>query len=255
NLVTNALKFTPFGGNISISLKEEGDEPSGEAVIEVADSGIGIEPEFLNRIFDRFSQASQGINRKYGGLGLGLAISSALVEMHGGKIFAESEGVGLGSRFTVRLPKKSAKAAVGSSDEIIRVPELDELQPLELRVLVIEDSRDTLDMLKLWLDSVGCSVRMAGDATEGMKLALESSPDVIISDIGLPEIDGYELIRQLRRTPGLESVPAIALTGYAREEDRELAMAAGYDAHLAKPAQVSHLYYLIKKLTTQAPPE
>ncbi|HVF91774.1 MAG TPA: ATP-binding protein, partial [Blastocatellia bacterium] len=253
NLLTNALKFTPFGGDISISLKED-DEPFGEAVIEVADSGIGIEPEFLTRVFDRFSQASQGINRKYGGLGLGLAISSALVEMHGGKIFAESEGVGLGSRFTVRLPKKSAKAAEGSSTELIGVPELGELQPLELRVLVIEDSRDTLDMLKLWLDSVGCSVRMAGDATEGMKLALESSPDVIISDIGLPEIDGYELIRQLRRTPGLESVPAIALTGYAREEDRELAMAAGYDAHLAKPAQVSHLYYLMRKLTMEAPP-
>ena len=256
NLVTNALKFTPFGGEVSVSLREEGVGDSGEVVIEVSDNGIGIEPDFLTRIFDRFSQASQGINRKYGGLGLGLAISHALVEMHGGNISAESEGEGLGSRFTVRLPKEAAKGAAGSSEEVVRAPEEGELEPLQLNVLVIEDSRDTLDMLKLWLDSLGCSVRMANDATEGLKLALESSPDVIISDIGLPEIDGYELIRQLRRIPGLESVPAIALTGYAREEDRELAMAAGYDAHLAKPAQVSRLYYLIRKLINHdSPPD
>ncbi|HYP25300.1 MAG TPA: ATP-binding protein [Blastocatellia bacterium] len=254
NLVTNALKFTPFGGEVSISLRGEEAEAPGAAVIEVTDTGIGIDPDFLTRIFDRFSQASQGINRQYGGLGLGLAISRALVEMHGGEISAYSHGIGLGSRFTVRLPREDSEASARSAADIVRAPEEGVLEPLDLSVLVIEDSRDTLDMLKLWLDSVGCQVRMAADAMEGLKLAVESNPDIIISDIGMPEIDGYELIRQLRRTPGLETVPAIALTGYAREEDRELAMAAGYNAHLAKPAQVSRLYYLIRKLTEHAPP-
>lgn len=126
-----------------------------------------------------------------------------------------------------------------------------ELGSLRLRVLVIEDSLDTLSMLKLWLSTYGCEVMIASEAMEGVRLATESPPDLVISDIGMPEVDGYELMRTLRKTPGLEHVPAIALTGYARDEDRDLALEAGYDAHISKPADMALLLYLIKKITRQ----
>lgn len=126
-----------------------------------------------------------------------------------------------------------------------------EIHTLRLRVLVIEDSLDTLNMLKLWLSSFGCEVMIAAEAMEGVGLATESPPDLIISDIGMPDVDGYELMRTLRKTPGLEHVPAIALTGYARDEDRNLALEAGYNAHLSKPADMALLLYLIKKITRQ----
>ena len=116
---------------------------------------------------------------------------------------------------------------------------------------MIEDSRDTIELLNLWLNIFGCEVMMATDAIEGIRLAAENKPDLIISDIGMPDVDGYELMRRLRATPGLEQVPAIALTGYAREEDREFAMIAGYNAHLAKPAEIGYLLYLMKQLTRQ----
>jgi CheY-like chemotaxis protein len=126
-----------------------------------------------------------------------------------------------------------------------------EIQTLSLRVLVIEDSLDALNMLKLWLSSFGCEVMIAVEAMEGVRLAAESPPDLIISDIGMPDLDGYELMRTLRKTPGLEHVPAIALSGYARDEDRDLALEAGYNAHMSKPANMTLLLYLIKKLTRQ----
>jgi CheY-like chemotaxis protein len=126
-----------------------------------------------------------------------------------------------------------------------------EIHTLRLRVLVIEDSLDTLNMLKLWLSSFGCEVMIAAEAMEGVRLAAESPPDLIISDIGMPDVDGYELMRTLRKTPGLEHVPAIALTGYARNEDHDLALDAGYTAHMSKPADMALLLYLIKKITKQ----
>jgi signal transduction histidine kinase/CheY-like chemotaxis protein len=254
NLLDNALKFTPQGGSVSVSLVRA-ERPAGgdssDSVIEVSDTGIGIEPEFLPRIFERFAQGHGGINRRYGGLGLGLAITRAMVEMHGGAVTAESAGRDRGSRFTVRLPLAANKAAGGAaamSEDISG----GEPEPLNLSIIVIEDSRDTLNMLNLWLGAYGCKTFMAADATEGLRLAAECKPDLIISDIGMPDVDGYELIRKLRRMPGLERVPAIALTGYAREEDRDLALAAGYDAHIAKPADISHLFTLIKRLTSNA---
>jgi signal transduction histidine kinase/CheY-like chemotaxis protein len=251
NLLDNAVKFTPAGGRIGVSLSCVQSEPGGEpsdAIIEVEDTGIGIDAEFLPHVFERFAQANGGINRRYGGLGLGLAITRAMVEMHGGQISAQSEGRGRGSRFTVRLPMSMSEAARDAFDsQEVMV----EVQPerLNLCVVVIEDSRDTLNMLKLWLDDYGCKTFLATDATEGIRLVGESRPDLIISDIGLPGIDGYEFMRKLRQMPGFEYVPAIALTGYARNEDRELAMAAGYNAHIAKPAEVNQLLALMKTLT------
>jgi len=251
NLLGNAVKFTPEGGRASVVLKRDGGGPGVPAgvVIEVIDTGMGIRPEFLPFIFERFTQAHEGIDRRFGGLGLGLAITRAIVELHGGRIIAHSDGPGLGSRFTVKLPITTSRSM--DDEEDYSEPDADELEihDLRLRVLVIEDSLDTLDMLKLWLSTVGCEVLIAADAREGVRLATEQPPpDLIISDIGMPEVDGYELMRTLRKTPGVEHVPAIALTGYAREEDRELAIAAGYNAHISKPANMARLLHLIKKV-------
>ena len=250
NLLNNAVKFTPDGGEVRVSLStaDHGSSES-EALIEVADTGIGIGPEFLPHVFDRFTQAHGGINQHYGGLGLGLAITRAIVEMHGGRIEARSEGLGQGSRFIVRLPGSGVGKGAGQQASKGAAAESASPESLGLRVLVIEDSVDTLDMLSVWLDSFGCEIMMATHGAEALKMAAEQTPDLIISDIGLPQLDGYELIRQLRNMSGLERVPAIALTGYARVEDRELALAAGYDAHLAKPAEIENLLYLLKKLT------
>jgi signal transduction histidine kinase/CheY-like chemotaxis protein len=247
NLLDNAMKFTPNGGQILISLSRVQSEsgPSfSDALIEVADTGIGIDAEFLPHVFERFAQAHGGINRRYGGLGLGLAITRAMVEMHNGRITAESDG--RGSRFTVRLPISKADLDEYGSLEILNDSNP---EPLDLRVVVIEDSRDTLNMIKLWLDAYGCKTFLATDANEGIRVAVENRPDLIISDIGLPDVDGYEMIRKLRLIPGFEQLPAIALTGYARKEDRELALAAGYDAHIPKPTDIGQLLNLMKTLT------
>jgi signal transduction histidine kinase/CheY-like chemotaxis protein len=251
NLLGNAVKFTPEGGRASVVLKREGGGPGVPAcvVIEVTDTGMGIDSEFLPFIFERFTQAHGGIDRRFGGLGLGLAITRAIVELHGGKVTARSEGPGRGSSFTVMLPLTGGRAADEEGDSAEFAVDGREIQDLGLRVLVIEDSLDTLDMLKLWLSTYGCEVWTAAEAMEGVRVATEQSPDLIISDIGMPDVDGYELMRVLRKTPGLEQVPAIALTGYAREEDRELALAAGYNAHISKPANMGRLLYLIMKLT------
>jgi signal transduction histidine kinase/CheY-like chemotaxis protein len=254
NLLDNAVKFTPRGGSVSVSLARVQSKSGGnssDSLIEVIDTGIGIEPEFLPHIFERFVQGHGGINRRYGGLGLGLAITRAMVEMHGGVVAAESAGRECGSRFTVRLPMTTDKVS-GEAASLSENMSDGELEHLGLCVIVIEDSRDTLNMLKLWLDAYGCKTFMAADAIEGIKLAAECRPSLVISDIGMPDIDGYEMIRKLRRMPGLEHVPAIALTGYAREEDRELALAAGYNAHIAKPANIDHLLTLIKRLTNNS---
>lgn len=273
NLLGNAVKFTPEGGRVATSLQVcedglPGKYPGDWVRIDVADSGIGIEPEFIDHAFERFTQAHGGLNRSYGGLGLGLAITKALVEMHGGEVTAFSRGTGQGSCFTVRLPlvhpRPDFSAGSLRSLQPPSVPPgregdpkvLDSLswaavldaEPLDLRILLIEDSKDTLDMLKLWLDSFGCEVVTAYTATDGLRLATETVPDLIISDIGMPEIDGYDLIRNLRGTPSLASIPAIALTGYARKEDRDLALAAGYDAHVAKPTDMGQLINLIREL-------
>jgi signal transduction histidine kinase/CheY-like chemotaxis protein len=253
NLLENAIKFTPAGGSIMVSLgciQGESETDPSHAIIEVTDTGIGIEADFLPYVFERFAQAHSGINRRYGGLGLGLAITRAVVEMHGGQIAAESDGPGCGSRFTVRLPITIGGVPLDLARPHQGVDD-DQIERLNLCVLIIEDSPDTLKMLELWLATYGCRALVASNASEGIRIATENKPDLIISDIGMPDVDGYELIRRLRQMPGLEHVPAIALTGYAREEDRELAIAAGYNAHIAKPANISLLLKLMQTLASE----
>lgn len=260
NLLTNAVKFTPEGGSVAIAIaqyEELGDKGRHGrwVVVEVTDTGIGIEPEFIDQVFERFTQAHGGLNRRYGGLGLGLAITRALVEMHGGEINASSEGLGRGSKFTARLPVSSplvARKPDGYEASKLFPFHWDNSfpEPLNLKLLVVEDSSDTLDMLKLWLKLFGCEVRTASTGAVGLAMALQDRPDLVISDIGMPDVDGYELIRRLRGSPGFADLPAIALTGYARNEDKDIALAAGYNAHVAKPAEMMRLYKMIKELTS-----
>ena len=250
NLLGNAVKFTPEGGRIEIRLRS-GVDGSGFAMIEVIDTGIGIEPAFLPHVFERFKQAHGGTDRRYGGLGLGLAITRSLVEMHGGIIAADSRGTGAGCQFVVSLPLQSASEAARAEADEAAQPGSEIPDNLGLRLLVIEDSQDARDVLDLILSTYGCDVEKASSATEGIRIAARHRPHLIISDIGMPDVDGYEMIRRIRETPGLENTPAIALTGYAREEDRELALKAGYNAHLAKPADLPRLLHLIQKLTAE----
>jgi signal transduction histidine kinase len=251
NLLGNAIKFTPEGGRVTVVLTRDDSEQDLQrnAVIEVTDTGIGIDPEFLPLIFERFTQANDGTDRRFGGLGLGLAITRTIVELHGGRVAAQSNGRGRGSKFIVSLPLRAARPPVEVSNRPESIADESEVSDLGLRVLVIEDSLDTSNMLKLWLATYGCDVLIACDAAEGVRLATEHLPNLIISDIGMPDVDGYQLMRTLRETPGLKEVPAIALTGYAREEDRELALEAGYNAHISKPANMSRLLSLIMNLT------
>ena len=252
NLLNNAVKFTPKDGRVRVWLSADSE---GRAVIEVEDTGIGIDPRFLPRVFERFTQAHTGMNRGYGGLGLGLAITRAMVEEHGGEVTAESAGLEQGSRFTVRLPGATPLPASPADELIGFTADPVAIESLGFRVIVVEDSLDTLDMIQLWLTSFGCEVQVAARSSDALKLAVDQPPDLIISDIGLPEVDGYELIRKLRQTPGLERIPAVALTGYAHESDRELALAAGYDAHLSKPTEMHRLLQVIKKLVRKQPLE
>jgi PAS domain S-box-containing protein len=241
NLLSNAVKFTPRGGRVSVRLKFDGQW----AQIEVADSGVGIRPEFLPHVFDRFQQADRTITRQFGGLGLGLAIVKHLVELHGGAVQAASQGEGKGATFLVTLPVLSDVA----EQERRREPS-DGVDPgvaLDaIRLLVVEDEADTLEFLRRLLTTHGATVLTAATAGEALSLVRDQRPDLMISDIGLPEMDGYDLIQNVRRQPSPgRDIPAIALTAYARSEDRTRALRAGYQAHIAKPVEPNELLAMI----------
>jgi signal transduction histidine kinase len=240
NLLANAVKFTPDGGSVSARVEAGG----GEARVTVSDTGIGIAPEFLPHVFDRFRQADGTTTRAYGGLGLGLAIVRALTELHGGWVQAESEGEGRGATFTFAVPYA---AGVGPAPaEPSEPPEA----KAGLPVLVVEDSSETLELLQMLFARKGYEVLGAASAAEALDCAGRCRPGVIVSDISMPGVDGYTLLEQLRRMPGLEGVPAIALTGHALDEDRERALAAGFTVHLAKPVDPDELLRVVRRLTS-----
>ncbi len=252
NLLSNAIKFTPKGGRVQIKLERV----NSHIEIVVSDDGAGISPEFLPHVFERFRQADQRITRQHGGLGLGLAIVRHLVELHGGTVEARSEGAGQGSTFTVRLPV----APVQHPDDMAaRVhPAARETLPTYhcperldgLRVLVVDDEQDTLDMLKFGLAQCGAEVSVASSAAEALERLVTFVPDVLISDIGMPEEDGYGLIRKIRALPvsGGGRVPAVALTAYARTEDRMQALRSGYQMHVPKPVELAELVAVVASL-------
>ena len=234
NLLDNALKFTPPGGKIEITVRQE----SGDAVLRVADDGEGLAPEAMGRIFDLFAQGLQGLDRSRGGLGIGLALVKHLAEMHGGTVTVTSEGAGRGSVFTVRLPAVVRPHQLADSA-------VTEKRAEPRRILIIEDNDDTRQMLSAALALSGHDVREARDGASGLAAAAEAHPDVALIDIGLPDIDGYEVARQLRANLTNKRIPLIALSGYGRPADLRRALDAGFDSHLTKPVAVEQLHNVI----------
>jgi signal transduction histidine kinase/CheY-like chemotaxis protein len=237
NLLSNAAKFTPERGSVSVSLGRTGSR----AVLEVADTGIGLDQETLAHLFAPFAQADRSLDRSRGGLGLGLALVKTLVELHGGAVTARSAGPGRGASFTVDLPLAAAGAPASSSRRGAGAT--------GRKVLVIEDNKDAAESLAMALGLLGHEVAIAFDGATGLAKVAEFHPDVILCDIGLPGgSDGYAIARALRRDPELASVYRVALTGYAQPEDKRRASAAGFDAHFAKPPDLNALERLLKEL-------
>jgi len=238
NLLTNAAKFTEHGGRIWLTASRDGDT----AVIRVRDNGAGIAPELLPHIFDLFVQDEQGPAQLLGGLGIGLALVRRLVELHDGSVTAHSAGVGRGSEFTVRLPVAAAAAAPKRRDE-----EADPLEEGARRVLVVEDNPDAADTLEDLLQAWGHATRTVRDGPRAAEAAREYQPDVVLLDLGLPGLDGYEVARRLRRLPELEGVLLVALTGYGDTEDERRAAEAGFDEHLVKPVDPADLRQILQQ--------
>jgi CheY-like chemotaxis protein len=242
NLVNNAIKFTPSGGNIDLRLERV----ESHVEINVADNGQGIRPELLPYLFDRFRQGDTKSNHGHGGLGLGLAIVKHLVEMHGGTVSASSAGIGQGAKFTVTLPV-AATFRDPLNAESPRAPEFARLEGV--RVLVVDDDTDTCAVLSRILEETGAIVKTAFNVKSALAQFERSTPQVLVSDIGMPELDGYALIREVRaRGYSYQALPAIALTALARPEDRRRALLAGYQMHMAKPIDASELTTAIAAL-------
>jgi PAS domain S-box-containing protein len=246
NLLSNALKFTPSGGRIDVVLERRSDD---EARISVRDTGEGISAEFLPYVFDRFRQADGTSTRTHMGLGLGLAIVRHVVELHGGTVHAASDGHNRGSTFTVTLP--IAAATVRRPVEPDAGPEFDATSGAGIQVLIVEDDRETRELLATVLERTGYSHRAASNARDGLALLDDWLPDVVISDIAMPGMDGYEFMRALRARPPDKGgrLPALALSAYVRSEDRQLALASGYQAHFGKPVDPAALLKAIASLT------
>jgi PAS domain S-box-containing protein len=247
NLINNAVKYTPPGGEIIVELKRL----NGEARIVVRDSGIGIAPEHLSRIFERFEQGDSSSRRNYGGLGLGLAIARHLTELHGGTITAESEGEGSGSTFTVSLPLNShmSKQSIPSQSQTVRA-DTDATLLVQKRILIVEDDADSLEMLRLVLENYGAVVIPVDRSHKAVEELGRSKFDLMISDLGLPEMDGFDLISEVRNGLGLvpSMLPAIALSGYVAEDDRHRSLSSGFQLHLQKPLDISTIALTIKSL-------
>jgi two-component system CheB/CheR fusion protein len=254
NLVSNAVKFTPRSGRIDVSLERS----EWFWRIRVSDTGLGIPSSFLPHVFERFWQGEPGSTRRQPGLGLGLAIVRQLVELHGGDVTATSEGEGKGAAFTVRLP---VPAVVGTADEVPaalahgRPGQPRPAALADLRVLLVEDESDAREALAAVLQHYGASVKAAASAREGLAILTREGADVLVSDLGMPGEDGYDLIRRVRALPPEQGgrVPALALSAYASRQDHERALSAGFQAHVAKPVEASELVSRLLDLGARPP--
>ena len=246
NLVSNAVKFTPPGGTVTVNLRRDGEADE----LSVSDTGIGIDPAFLPDVFDTFRQADASTTRTYGGLGLGLSIVRHIVELHGGEVRAESDGIGKGARFVARLPvggvdrpRESRAATAEPSPRLLT----DALRGTS--IVVVDDDHDTRDILQSVFELQGATVRVAANAAEGLRLCLEDPPDALVSDIGMPGQDGFSFLRQLKSTLGAHSPRAtLALTAFAGARDQIRAADAGYDRHMAKPFDPNQLVRVLQEL-------
>jgi len=260
NLLTNAIKFTPARGRVEVKLSLADEEPGTNnkgqrikdklAQIQVRDTGKGIKPEFIPYVFDTFRQADSSITRTFGGLGLGLAIVRHVVELHGGTVKAESFGEGQGATFTVTLPLL-ARSKDANSDQKDNLYLNAHTSPLAgLCILAVDDEVDNLELVQFILEQAGATVISVSSATDALQQLNESKADVLIADIGMPHIDGYTLIRQIRQLSPEQGgqIPAIALTAYAGETNQQQALAAGFQRHLPKPVESETLVQTIEQL-------
>ena len=257
NLLSNAVKFTPRGGRVAIDCRRAGDLVE----VRVTDSGQGIKPQFLPHVFERFRQADASTTRRFGGLGLGLAIVKHLTELHGGTVEAYSAGEGRGATFSVRLPLNLTRRPAAEPQDAARPVRAAAAAPPEsepgnltgIRVLVVDDDADARYLVRRMLSDCDADVVVASSAVEALNvLATGPLPDVVVSDIGMPEMDGYEFIRRVRTQPGVERLPAVALTAFARPEDRHRALTSGYQSHIAKPVEPSELIAAVATLGGRA---
>ena len=251
NLLSNAIKFTPQGGHVELRCVRSGSNVE----ISIKDSGQGISPDFLPYVFERFRQADMKTTRVHGGLGLGLAIVRQLVELHGGTVEVASEGEGKGATFLVKLPVLPVYQNIPPSDFTSQVKGKDSEEEWAdelagLKVLVVDDEPDTCELLRSLLSRCGAEVTAANSAEEAFRLFKLEHPDVMVSDIGMPREDGYELMRKVRALPPDKggNVPAVALTAYARAEDRLRALRAGYQMHVSKPVELAELVAIVASL-------
>jgi two-component system CheB/CheR fusion protein len=240
NLLTNAIKYTPSGGSITVTASREGDTAS----MVVEDTGVGMAPELVASVFDLFVQGQRSLARAEGGLGIGLTLVRRLVEMHGGSVEAKSAGAGRGSRFTVHLPGARRPDAPGKNQRIPVVTATSSGR----RVLLVEDSGDVRETLRVLLQLDGHEVHEAADGTTGLEAALRLQPDVAFVDIGLPGMNGYELVRELRSRGDIHPPMLVAMTGYGRAEDRERMEQAGFDAHLIKPVAPERIDEIMERV-------
>jgi signal transduction histidine kinase len=246
NLLTNAIKFTPRDGDVTVTLERV----DSHVEIRIRDTGEGIAPDALPGIFERFKQGDTSTTRRHGGLGLGLSIVRHLVEMHGGSVRARSDGPGLGSTFTVALPIRAVRTPAATIADA-EAPAAAGVAgaPLEgLRVLAVDDDADARDLIALALRHAGAEVGLAASAAEARALLSDGRYDVLISDLGMPGEDGFALLESVRAMPGRERMPAIALSAYARAEDRRRALVGGFQSHLAKPVDPGELVALLADL-------
>ena len=237
NLLNNAAKFTPFGGRIEISTAREG----AQAVISVADTGIGMAAELLPEVFEMFAQRQRSVDRAHGGLGIGLALVKRLVEMHDGTVEAQSEGAGRGSRFVVRLtalPATTAEPAVGAKTGT-------GVAGHDACVLIVDDNRDSADSMATLIGMLGFRTSVAYDGDEALRIAADLRPDVVLMDLGMPRMSGHEVARRLRAQTWAASILLIALSGWGQDEDRRRTAEAGFDHHLVKPLDLDALTLLL----------
>ncbi|MGL5834247.1 MAG: ATP-binding protein [Waterburya sp.] len=245
NLLCNAVKFTPEGGQIDVNLSES----NSHICLEIKDTGKGIAPEFLPYVFESFRQADTSTTRKFGGLGLGLAICRHLVELHGGQIWAESEGEGQGATFGFELPMlNTCDSAIAQPKSLPRTTTYD---LTNLNILVVDDEPDTLEFLSFFLSEQGANIQAVKSVAEAISCLNSTIPDLIISDLGMPESDGYNLIKYVRSLPPQHGrdIPAIALTAYATEKIRTQVLQAGYQIHLSKPTDTTKLLQAIIEIS------
>jgi signal transduction histidine kinase/DNA-binding response OmpR family regulator len=249
NLLANAAKFTPEGGRVTVDLVREGDT----ALMTIADTGIGIDAEFLPHIFERFRQADLSTTRRHGGLGLGLAIANHLVERHNGALMAASDGPGKGATFTLRLPVAQEGRPIDL--DTTRVPASHTMARVMegLRVLLVEDNADTCALLQIVLEDAGATVTAAASSAAALAVLAATQPDLIVADIGLPEEDGYTFIARVRALPQTAGgqIPAVALTAYASDEDRQRALLAGFQRHVSKPVEGDALIQTLAELAAR----